>query len=300
MTDSIVDGSPRKVGAHEVGPLACGLWRFVDTDVATCTGVIEAALDAGMNLIDNADVYGFDWGGTGFGLAEENLGRVLAASPGLRDRMVIATKGGILPPLPYDSSSAYLRTAVEGSLTRMGIDHIDVYQIHRPDMFSHPAAVAEALDAMVTAGKVGAVGVSNYTVAQTAALNSFLENKLVSIQPEFSATHLDPMRDGSFDLAMQHGMTPLAWSPLGGSKLATGEGVSAELLAVMDRLAEREGVTRSDVAIAFVLAHPSRPVAILGTQNLERIAAAPAALNVSLNRADVYEIVAASEGVPLP
>lgn len=94
MTEPIVDGRPRKVGAHEVGPLACGLWRLVDPHIGKCTAVIEAALTAGMNLIDNADVYGFDSGGTGFGLAEQNLGKVLAASPSLRDQMVIATKRG--------------------------------------------------------------------------------------------------------------------------------------------------------------------------------------------------------------
>ena len=300
MTDSIVDTSPRQVGALQIGPLACGLWRFVDTDLAKSTAVIEAALEAGMNLFDNADVYGFDWGGTGFGMAEENLGKVLKASPALRGQMVIATKGGIMPPLPYDSSPAYLHKALDASLARMGIEHVDVYQIHRPDMLTHPEAVAGALDEMVASGKVGAVGVSNYTAAQTAALNSFLTNKLVSIQPEFSASHLAPMRDGNFDYAMQEGLTPLAWSPLAGAALATGEGVSPELLAVLDRLAEREGVGRADIAIAFVLAHPSRPVAILGTQNIDRIAAAPDALRVSLDRNDVYDIVVASDGAPLP
>ncbi|MBT7428212.1 MAG: aldo/keto reductase, partial [Ilumatobacter sp.] len=104
--------------------MSFGLWRYTNTDLATARRVLEAALDAGMNLVDNADVYGFDWGGTGFGQVEEILGSVLAGAPGLRDRMVLATKGGILPPLPYDSSPAYLRTACEASLTRMGVDVI--------------------------------------------------------------------------------------------------------------------------------------------------------------------------------
>jgi predicted oxidoreductase len=87
---------------------------------------------------------------------------------------------------------------------------------------------------------------------------------------------------------------------LAGGRLATGEGVRAELLAELERLAEREGVDTSAIALAFVLAHPAAPVAIIGTQRPERIAAATAALGVRLDRADVYTLVQASDGVPLP
>ena len=83
-----------------MGPIAYGQWRFTDEDLDAGHRLLETALDAGMNLVDTADVYGFDWGGTGFGQVEEILGRVLASSPGLRDRMVLATKGGIAPPTP--------------------------------------------------------------------------------------------------------------------------------------------------------------------------------------------------------
>ena len=102
---SLVNAAPRTLGAFTVGPVSYGLWRYTNDDLATAQGLIEAALDAGMNLIDTSDVYGFDWGGTGFGTVEALLGRVLAAAPELRDRMVLATKGGIIPPTPYDSSA---------------------------------------------------------------------------------------------------------------------------------------------------------------------------------------------------
>ena len=111
---------------------------------------------------------------------------------------------------------------------------------------------------------------------------------------------LDPLRDGTFDLCMREGVVPLAWSPLAGGRLISGEGVRPELITVLDGLAEREGVDRAAVCIAFVLAHPSAPVAILGTQTPARLAAATAALAVTLDRGDVYAIVQASEGVPLP
>ena len=289
----------------EVGPLALGLWRFTGTDVGQNAALIEAGLELGMNLVDIADVYGLDWGGTGFGSCEENLGAVLRARPDLRDRMVLATKGGIVPPVPYDSGAAAMRSACEASLARLGADRIDLYQVHRPDMFTHPAEVADTLDGLVADGLVGAVGVSNYTPAQTRALAGHLDAPLASTQPEYSAACLDALRDGTLDLCSEMGMVPLAWSPLAGGRLMAqaGEddgGVRPELLATLDRLADRESVDRAAVCVAFVLAHPTAPVAIVGTQQPERLEAMQAALGVQLDRNDVYDIVEASEGQPLP
>ena len=298
---SLVNREPRTLGSlPPVGALSFGLWRYTNPDVATAQVLLETALDAGMNLVDNADVYGFDWGGTGFGSVEEILGGVLAVAPVLRDRMVLATKGGIVPPVPYDSSPTALRSACEASLRRMGVDVIDLYQIHRPDLLTHPADVAATLAALREEGKIREVGVSNHTPAQVAALAAHLPFAIVSNQPEYSAMHLDPLRDGTFDDCMRIGTVPLAWSPLAGGRLATGEGVPPELLDVIDTLAAREGVDRATIAIAFVLAHPAAPVAIVGSQTPERITASTAALDVVLSRNDVYSIIQASEGVPLP
>jgi predicted oxidoreductase len=298
---TLVDPTPRRLGSlGEVGPIALGQWRFTGGDIASAQALVEAALDAGVNLVDTADVYGLDWGGSGFGACEELLGRVLATAVSLRERMVLATKGGIAPPTPYDSSPVYLREACEASLSRLGVDVIDLYQIHRPDMLTHPADVSATLVALREEGKLREVGVSNHSVAHVEALRAHLPFPIVSNQPEYSAVHLDPLRDGTFDDCMRNGVVPLVWSPLAGGRLATGDDVPAELLAVLDGLAERESVDRATVALAFALAHPSRPVAIIGTQKPERIASALAALQVRLDRADVYAIIQASEGVPLP
>lgn len=299
---NIVDSAPRKLGSFQIGPIAYGLWRFTDDDLATARSLIEAALDSGMNLIDTSDVYGFDWGGTGFGTVEALLGRVLASSPALRDRMVLATKGGISPPTPYDSSAAYLRSACEASLRRLNTEVIDLYQIHRPDMLTHPGEVGETLSALRSEGKIIEVGVSNYTPDQTEALAAHLDFPIASTQPEYSVLHLEPLRDGTLDLCMRDGLLPLAWSPLGGGRVfATGaEGTNGELSSVLDSLAEREDVDRAAIALAFVLAHPSRAVPIIGTQSPDRIRASLGALEVSLDRADVYAIIQASEGVALP
>ncbi|WP_420451094.1 aldo/keto reductase [Ilumatobacter sp.] len=298
---TLVQSHQRSLGSlPPVGPIAYGQWRFTDDDLDVARRLLETALDSGMNLIDTSDVYGFDWGGTGFGQVEEILGRVLDSAPGLRDRIVLATKGGIAPPTPYDSSPKYLRAACEASLRRLRTDVIDLYQIHRPDLFAHPADVAITLHALREEGKIREVGVSNHTPAQFAALQAHLEFPIVSTQPEFSAIELTPMRDGTFDQCAEHRVVPMAWSPLAGGRLATGDGVRPELIAELDRLAEREGVDRSQIAVAFVLAHPTAPIAIIGSQNPDRIRSTTAALGVDLGRADVYAIVQASEGVALP
>lgn len=299
---NLVNADPRRLGSDgpEIGPLGYGTWRLTADDVGQNQRLLEAALDAGMNLIDTADVYGLDHGGTGFGQNEERIGAVLTAAPELRDRMVLATKGGIMPPIPYDSSAAYVRDAVDASLGRLAVDHLDLWQIHRPDMFTHPAETAGVLAGLHAEGKIGAVGVSNFNVDQYDALIAHLELPIVSTQPEYSVAHLQPLRDGTFDRSMRDGVVPIVWSPLAGGRLLSGDGIRPELLEVLDRLAERENVDRATVAIAFVLAHPSKPVALLGTQTPERLGAASAAFDVQLDRNDVYDIVEASEGQPLP
>ena len=290
---------PRPLGPFTIGPLAFGCWRFGSQPVSEARALIDAALAAGMNLIDTADIYG-----DAFGQAEELLGRVLAGGSSLRDGMVLATKGGIRPGTPYDSSATYLRQACEDSLRRLRADTIDLYQIHRPDLFAHPAEVAETLTELHAAGKVRSVGVSNYTVAQTQALARYLPSEVpfVATQPQFSAVVLDPIFDGTLDLCCTTGIRPLAWSPLAGGALARADAgdVRPELIGVLDELADREGVDRASVAIAWVLHHPSRPVAIVGTQRPERVGTSTTALAVRLDRVDLYRIFEASTGTPLP
>jgi len=294
--ENLVDTGTREIGVFAIGPLAFGCWRFTHDDVAHAQQVLEAALDAGMELVDTADVYGLDFGGDGLGAAEKLLGEVLAAAPELRDRMVLATKFGIRPGVPYDSSPSWIREACEGSLRRLGVDVIDVYQVHRCDLFTHPGEVALELTRLQEEGKIGEVGVSNHTPDQHQALQAHLPFEIASTQPELSVAELGPLRDGTLALAMRDGVVPLAYSPLAKGRVVSGEGLRPELIEVLDELAERESVDRATVAIAFVLAQPSSPVAILGSQSPERLAASARALTVSLDRTDCYRIVAASEG----
>ncbi|MDL2340755.1 MAG: aldo/keto reductase [Pseudomonadota bacterium] len=285
-----------------ISPIAWGMWRLADggRSAAEAAKLVHAALDAEITLLDTADIYGFD-GTNGFGDAEALLGQVLASEPGLRARMVLATKGGIMPPLPYDQSSDYLNSAIDASLRRLGTDMIDLWQIHRPDILAHPQEVARTLDAAVAAGKVRALGVSNFTPAQIAALNHFLGQKLVSTQPEISPLRIECFENGELDQAMQLGLTPLAWSPLSGGRLASPAGERPlAVAAALDAAAERAGVSRTVAAYSWLMAHPAGIVPIIGSQNPARIAEGAAALSVRWNREDWYAVLVAARGENLP
>lgn len=294
----------RNLGASgiAVSPIAWGMWRLAEggRSAADAAKLVHAALDAGITLLDTADIYGFDGAG-GFGDAEALLGEVLAAEPGLRGRMVLATKGGIMPPLPYDQSSEYLNAAIDASLRRLGTDVVDLWQIHRPDILAHPQEVARTLDAAVAGGKIRTLGVSNFTCSQIAALNHFLGHKLVATQPEISPLRIDCFENGELDQAMQLGLTPLAWSPLGGGRLAAPAGDRAlQVAAALDAVAEKAGVSRTVAAYSWLMAHPAGIIPIIGSQNAQRIAEGAAALTVRWTREDWYAVLVAARGERLP
>lgn len=290
-----------------VSPIAWGMWRLAENGrtAGDAARLVHTALDAGISFLDTADIYGFDGprpdGTTGFGDAEALLGEVLVAEPGLRGRMVLATKGGILPPLPYDQSADYLRKAIDASLTRLKVDHVDLWQIHRPDILAHPQEVARVLDDAVTSGKVRSLGVSNFTIAQTAALNHFLGHKLVTTQPEISPLRITCFENGELDQAMMLGLTPMAWSPLGGGLLTAPETPRDKAVAAaLDSVAQAQGVSRTVAAYSWLMAHPAGIIPIIGSQNAGRIAEGAAALSVRWTRQDWYAVLVAARGVPLP
>ncbi len=298
MPNLIDAGAVTIAGLPPVGRLAFGCWRLVTMSVQEAARRIEVALDCGMNLVDTADVYGLDWGGTGFGACEALLGEVLAATPALRARMVLTSKGGIIPGVPYDSSARYLTQACEASLRRLNTDYLDLFQIHRPDLFTHPDEIAQALSRLLQDGKIRAAGVSNFTASQVRTLAAAFP--IVSHQVEYSAAQLAPLHNGTFDQCLQLPLAAMAWSPLAGGRLATGEGLRPELLGCLDVLGNREGVDRATIALAFALAHPVRAVVVVGTMNAQRLRDARRALDVTLTRSDVYDIVEASTGAALP
>ncbi|WP_156359905.1 aldo/keto reductase [Sphingomonas sp. Leaf10] len=292
-----IDPNPRPLGKSDlsVSPLAWGMWRFTG-EVAAARTLVEAVLETGITLFDTADIYGADTP-AGFGSAETLFGQVLAEAPYLRERMVIATKGGIRPGIPYRSDRVYLTDAVDASLSRMGIERIDLYQIHRRDFLTHPQEVAKSLTAMVDAGKVRGIGVSNHSPAEVDALQAFLDLPILSTQPEFSPLHSTPLFDGTLDQAMARDMAVLAWSPLGGGRLSDGSHPAGALLAEQGA---RFAVDAATAALSWAMVHPARIIPIIGSQKPERICAAARAFRVEWTPAEWYAVLQAGMGVGLP
>jgi len=298
MTTLRPSRQPRLLGKSDltVSPIAWGMWRLQGEGTTGVRALIDAALETGITLFDTADIYGFDVP-AGFGSAEELFGRALAEDRSLRDRMVIATKGGIMPPAPYDSSPAYLERAVDASLRRLGIDMVDLWQVHRRDFLTHPQEVAAALAAMVGSGKVRSLGVSNHSPAELSALQRFLDVPLISTQPEFSPLRAAPLFDGTLDQAMADGLAVLAWSPLAGGRLLSGDHPAGRLLADQGGA---YGTDASAAALSWVMSHPARPIPIVGSQRPERVRAASDAFRIEWTREQWYAVLQAGMGEKLP
>jgi len=280
----------------EIGAIGYGCWRFTESTTQEADSKIRTALDCGMTLIDTADIYGLGEP-RGFGGAEEVLGDVLKASPELRNQMVLATKGGIDAVRPYDSTYDYLMAAMDKSLSRLKTDYVDLYQIHRPDITTPMAETARALNDMVKAGKTKHIGVSNFTVAQTRALQAHLDTQIVSTQPEFSALHQDPMIDGTLDWCQETTARALAWSPLAGGRLFSENG---PVIEVLDRLAKSYDASRANIALAFTMGHGADVIPIIGTQKTARIKDSAKAAELPLTARDFYDIVEAYRGEKMP
>jgi len=296
----------------DLGKMAYGCWRLTDPQAVPVERRIKTALDAGLQLIDTADIYGFSdpsrgtiIGGAdkdGFGGSEALLGECLAKQPSLRGRMILATKGGIRPPIPYDSRHAYLTTALESSLRRLRTDYIDLYQIHRPDLLTDFSALAETLDGFISSGKVRALGVSNFTPSQIRALSAHLQTPLLTHQPEISLWATQAFEDGTLDICAELSLTPLAWSPLGrGTLLMSTEDVRMKAVqAALQACAEKYNVTSAQMALAFLLAHPIGIIPIIGTQTPDRITESARAIDIKLTREDWYGLYVARRGENMP
>jgi predicted oxidoreductase len=203
--------------------------------------------------------------------------------------------------MPYDSSGAWLTEAIDSALRRLNTDRIDLYQIHRPDLLTHPAELARTLERAHAAGKIRAVGISNYSCAQGAALADALTIPLASHQLELSPLCIQPLLDGRLDQAMAHDQAVLAWSPLAGGRLAAPEQARDQAVAtLLDEMAQDAGVGRAAAACAWLMAHPSRPIPILGTQNADHVRAATDAYRVRWPRAAWYHVLETALGSELP
>ena len=282
--------------------LVYGMWRLADdsdTSVKHVDAKINAALDQGITTFDQADIYG------GY-TAEAVMGAAMKANPSLRQRMEIVSKCDIVIDAGrhsgarvkhYDTTAAHINASVDASLSEMGVDDIDVLLIHRPDPLMDHHETGAALDALVDAGKVRAVGVSNFRPWDWNLLQSAMRHPLVTNQIELSLKRIAPFTNGDLAFHQQHGHVVMAWSPLGGGDLMT---ASNELTHRLDSIAKRLGVDRAAVATAFLLAHPAKITPVLGTNNLDRISAISAAETVELDRQDWFSLYEAALGSEVP
>ena len=282
--------------------LVYGMWRLADdsdTSVKHVDAKINAALDQGITTFDQADIYG------GY-TAEAVMGAAMKANPSLRQRMEIVSKCDIVIDAGrhsgarvkhYNTTAAHINASVDASLSEMGIDEIDALLVHRPDPFMDHHETGAALDALVDAGKVRAVGVSNFRPWDWNLLQSAMRHPLVTNQIELSLKHIAPFTNGDLAFHQQHGHVVMAWSPLGGGDLMT---ASNELTHRLDSIAKRSGVDRAAVATAFLLAHPAKITPVLGTNNLERISSISAAETVQLDRQDWFYLYEAALGSEVP
>jgi predicted oxidoreductase len=278
--------------------LVYGMWRLADdsdTSVKHVDAKINAALDQGITTFDQADIYG------GY-TAEAVMGAAMKANPSLRQRMEIVSKCDIVIDAGrhsgarvkhYNTTAAHINASVDASLADMGVDEIDVLLVHRPDPLMDHHETGAALDALVDAGKVRAVGVSNFRPWDWNLLQSAMRHPLVTNQIELSLKHIAPLTNGDLAFHQQHGHVVMAWSPLGGGDLMT---ASNELTHRLDSIAKRSGVDRAAVATAFLLAHPAKITPVLGTNNLERISSISAAETVQLDRQDWFSLYEAALG----
>ncbi len=301
MTNSTI-----KTPADQVffSPLALGLMRLPSWNLTTgqLSDLVRQCLDLGITTFDHADIYG--------GYTCENLfGAAIDGRSRLRQQMQLVSKCGIRLVSPnrpshtmksYDTSATHIVLSVENSLKALRTDYLDVLLIHRPSPLMHPAEVAEAFDRLQEQGKVLAFGVSNFSPSQADLIRGGLRFPLVTNQVELSVLHPGAFSDGTADHALRHGYPLMAWSPLAGGRLAGDPSAQAQLVRETLAAADLSRYTPEQVALAWLLHHPSRVVPVLGTGQPARLTAAAEAVNISLSTEQWFRIYVAATGRELP
>ncbi len=300
----------------EAPEVVLGLMRIADKSDDEVRELVRTARDAGIDFVDHADIYGGD-----VHACERRFAEAMALTPSQRDELTIQTKAGIVTDGPYfDFSYEHLIEAVEGSLRALGTDRIDILLLHRPDALVEPEEVARAFDELEAAGKVRHFGVSNHTPRQIDLLRTHVRQPLVANQVQLSITHSplvaqgvaanmqgleqSVVRDGGgmLDYCRLNDIAIQAWSPF---QAGFFDGVFLdperypELNAVIDRLAAQYDVDPVAIAAAWITRIPGRTQVVLGTTTPARVAAAAAGSDLTLTRAEWYELLRAA-GYTIP
>lgn len=295
--------------ARSLSRMAYGVWRLAqaqDHSVSANLARIDACLAQGITTFDHADIYG-DY------RCEALFGEAMKARPSLKDHLEIITKTDIMlrsSQWPgtrvkhYDTSAAHVTTSVERSLSRIGVEVIDLLLIHRPDPLMHAQELGRCLDGLIDSGKLRGVGVSNFMPWDIDLLQSFMKHPIQTNQLELSLLHTAPFTNGQLAHAQQHRMPVMAWSPLGGGRLhaqADTPGTAAARLAPnLAALARLAGTDTTAVATAWLMHHPVGIVPVMGSNQIGRITRFGDAARVPMDRQTWFELYELANGHEVP
>jgi predicted oxidoreductase len=290
----------------EFSRMVYGTWRLLDTRPTPqeVNRRLHACLELGITTLDTAEIYGLYE-------VERLLGSALALSPGLRDQLELVTKAGIYVPCSghperrtahYNATGPRLLHSLDTSLRLLGTDYVDLFLVHRPDWLTRADDTAAGLNELLRAGKIRAAGASNHSASQFDLLNAHMEQPLATNQLEFHLLHPEPIHDGTLHQCEKLGVRPMAWSPLAGGRIFDPNNAAANRLASAAKsLSSRyRGATLEQLAYAWILAHPSHPLPVIGTNKLERLHSAAQAEAVGLEREDWYALWEAAQGRKIP
>ena len=286
----------------EFSRFVMGYWRLMDWNMSAqqLVSFIEQHLELGITTVDHADIYG------GY-QCEAAFGEALKLSPALRQRMEIVTKCGIATTAKpehalghYITDRDHIIRSAEQSLTNLATDYLDLLLIHRPDPLMDADEVAEAFLALHQSGKVRHFGVSNFTPAQFALLQSRLPFTLATNQVEISPVYQPLLLDGTLDQLQQLRIRPMAWSCLGGGRLFNDESFQPLRDELAQVAQELNAETIEQVVYAWILRLPSQPLPIIGSGKIERVRSALAAEQLQMTRQQWFRIRKAALGYDVP
>jgi predicted oxidoreductase len=286
----------------EFSRFVMGYWRLMDWNMSPrqLVSFIEEHLDLGITTVDHADIYG------GY-LCEAAFGEAMKLVPALRDRLEIVTKCGIATTAReenvlghYITDSDHIIKSAEQSLVNLATDRLDLLLIHRPDPLMNADDVAEAFLNLHQSGKVRHFGVSNFTPAQFALLQSRLPFTLATNQVEISPVHQPLLLDGTLDQLQQLRIRPMAWSCLGGGRLFNDEAFQPLRNELETVARELNAESIEQVVYAWILRLPSQPLPIIGSGKIERVRSAIAAEELQMTRQQWFRIRKAALGYDVP
>jgi len=278
-----------------VGCMRWGVWGENFTTVQY-EQIIHQCLEIGLDIFDHADIYGHY-------TTEADFGHALKGNTSLRNQIKIITKCGInmlTPNRPhhaiksYDTSATHITKSVEQSLQNFHTDYIDTLLIHRPDILMHVEEIAATITTLKNAGKIKSFGVSNFTTSQVALLNKYIP--IEHHQVEISLTNLNAFDNGVLDQCQLENIEAQSWSPMGNGIFTEKTEQNTRILAEAESLSKTYDCSVNQVLLAFLYAHPSQIVPVIGTTKFERIEEAKKAMEIELTREDFYKLWTASTG----